>query len=222
VELTALEPHAGQPRLARSLQPGVIVTGDEAHPVQTPLLQGGEKFAPMHFGFGERDAGAENRTAPVSPDADRDEQGATSDHAAMPHFFIAGVENEVWRLTEGPLTPRRELLGKTRLTEKISHRIHFLVVDQLFITFTAHSPLRFNSLHNRYWQMLLVWLTPRCLLTAESMTLNRKVVVSRVKPLLLLLGQLKPSTDSYSEGGFVDEKLCEMPCLELTKIKGKN
>jgi hypothetical protein len=65
--------------------------------------------APVDFGLGEGDGGAEDDAAAIDlADADGNEHGATADGAPDPHFFIMGVHEKVSHGIKGPDAPLLE------------------------------------------------------------------------------------------------------------------
>ena len=60
MELAALPRHGGEDGGARGAQAGVVIADDELDAVQAALLQALEEGPPMHLGFTERDADAED------------------------------------------------------------------------------------------------------------------------------------------------------------------
>ena len=68
VELAALPGDGGKHRSTSSLEAGVIVAGDVGDAAAAALDEALEEGAPMHFGFAEGDADAQEGALAVGPD----------------------------------------------------------------------------------------------------------------------------------------------------------
>ena len=110
VELTALPEGAGQDGAAGGLQPGMVITDDEADAAHAAVDQAVEEGAPVDFGFRGIAGDAEHAPSPVRPDADGGEQGGIADHAALAQLLVAGVEQEIVDLAQRSAAPGSEFL----------------------------------------------------------------------------------------------------------------
>ena len=110
VELAALPDGTGQDSAAGGLQPGMVVTDDEADAADAAVDQAVEEGSPMDFGFRWIAGDAEHAPSPVRSDADGGEQGGIADHAAVTQLLVAGVEKEIVDLAQRPAAPGGEFL----------------------------------------------------------------------------------------------------------------
>ncbi len=85
------------------------IADDELHAMQAAFDEGVKELAPMDFGLAQGDADAEDGAFAIGADAEGDEYGAIHEQAAVTHFFIPGVENEVGVVRQWALTPLLEL-----------------------------------------------------------------------------------------------------------------
>src|SRR5512144_1096831 len=111
---TALPDGAGQDGAAGGLQPGMVVTDDEADAAHAAVDQAVEEGAPVDFGFRGMAGDAEHAPSPVRSDADGGEQRGIADHAALAQLLVAGIEQEIVDLAERPAAPSSELLVQER------------------------------------------------------------------------------------------------------------
>ena len=110
VELATLPNGAGQDGAAGGLQPGMVVTDDEADAADAAVDQAVEEGSPVDFGFRWIAGDAEHAPSPVRSDADGGEQGGIADHAAVTQLLVAGVEEEIVDLAQRPAAPGGEFL----------------------------------------------------------------------------------------------------------------
>jgi hypothetical protein len=59
----------------------------------------------MDFGLAQGDAGAEDGTFAIGPDAQGNQDGAVEDLAALADFFVAGVNEDIAAGFDGPGAP---------------------------------------------------------------------------------------------------------------------
>ena len=102
VELAALPDGTGQDGAAGGLQPGMVVTDDEADAADAAVDQAVEEGSPVDFGFRWIAGDAEHAPSPVRSDADGGEQGGIADHAAVTQLLVAGIEQEIVDLAQRP------------------------------------------------------------------------------------------------------------------------
>ena len=76
-------------RTAGGLQPGMVVTDDEADAADAAVDQAVEEGAPVDFGFRWIAGDAEHAPSLVRSDADGGEQGGIADHAAVTQLLVA-------------------------------------------------------------------------------------------------------------------------------------
>ena len=62
------------------------------------------------FGLGERCRDAEDASTAVRADTYRRQHGGITHHAALPRFFVAGVQEEIIDFAELPTAPGFEFL----------------------------------------------------------------------------------------------------------------
>jgi hypothetical protein len=86
VELAALPRDGPKDGLACRGHAGVIIADDEGDAAQAALDEAVEEGAPMHFGFTEGDAHAEDGTFAVGRDAQGDEDGTVAELAVVADF----------------------------------------------------------------------------------------------------------------------------------------
>ena len=108
MELAALPWDGREDGVAGGGHAGVGIADDEAGAVEAPGDQRGEEVAPVDFGLAEGDADAEDGAFAIGADADGDEHGAVAQEAAVAHFFIAGIEDEVRAGVQRALAPELE------------------------------------------------------------------------------------------------------------------
>ena len=90
----------------------------------TPPLQRCQKLPPMHFGFRQRHAGAENRPLPLRRDPHRHQQRARDHRAALPHFLVAGVHEQVRHLARADARAGMRPGPQRRLRQRESNAPH--------------------------------------------------------------------------------------------------
>ena len=105
MELTALPGDRAKDGFARGGQAGVVVADDELDVAEATLDEALEEGAPMHFGFTEGDADAQDGTLACRRDAQRDEDGAVAELTVVTDFFVAGVEHQIGMGGKGPVAP---------------------------------------------------------------------------------------------------------------------
>src|SRR5208282_1148597 len=64
-----------------------------------------QKGAPMHLGFAQGHADAQNGALAVQPDAQGDEHGTVQEASALPDFFVTGVNENVRETAQGAIAP---------------------------------------------------------------------------------------------------------------------
>ena len=109
VELAALPRHGRKDRGARCAHAGMVIADHELDAVETALLQALEELAPMDFGFAQRDADAQNGAFALGVDAQGDEDGAIQELAPMADLFVAGIQDQAGKGTQGAGAPGLEL-----------------------------------------------------------------------------------------------------------------
>jgi hypothetical protein len=77
-------------------QAGVIVADHELHSVQRALPPTRQQFFPARQAFAASELDRKNVPPSFPIDADRDQHGLATDSAILPHFLIAGIQNQVW------------------------------------------------------------------------------------------------------------------------------
>ena len=105
MKLTTLPRHAGENALTGRLEPFVGIAGDHLHAMQASFDQRGEKFTPMNFGFGKRDAHAQLGPFSIWQDPHRYPHLSVDNAAAVSDFFIAGIDDQIGELAQRPLPP---------------------------------------------------------------------------------------------------------------------
>jgi hypothetical protein len=105
VELAALPGDGAKDGLARGGHAGVIVADDEGDAAQAALDQALEEGPPMHLGFTEGDAHAEDGALAFGSDAQGNEDGAVAELAVVADLFVTGVEDEIGTGTQRPVAP---------------------------------------------------------------------------------------------------------------------
>jgi len=76
--------------------------------VKAAGLERGEEGAPMHLGFTESDADAEDGALAIRADPDGNENGAIQELAALADLFIAGIQDQVGKTSQRVISPRLE------------------------------------------------------------------------------------------------------------------
>ena len=110
VKLTALAGDSRQTGGQAGVQTGMIIPDDELDAVEASLLQAGQKVAPMHFGFTEFGADAQDRTFALMVNTQGHEDGAGAHGASQAHFLIAGVQNQEFKPAQGTEAPEGQFL----------------------------------------------------------------------------------------------------------------
>lgn len=105
MELTTLPGHARKDGRASGFEADVIVTDEELDAVEAALDEALEKGAPMHFGFTESGADAQDGAFAVGTDPEGHEHGTVQHLAVLADFFIAGVQHQIGKSAEGPISP---------------------------------------------------------------------------------------------------------------------
>src|SRR5579884_2764330 len=105
MKLTALPGHAGETCFARGTQAGMVIADDQYHAVQATALQAFHESAPVHLRLAQRHADAQNAALAVLAHAHRDQHRAGNHRAAVAHLLIAGIEEDVWKSTQRPISP---------------------------------------------------------------------------------------------------------------------
>ena len=105
VELAALPGDGAKDGLAGGGHAGMIVADDEGDAAQAALDQALEEGPPMHLGFTEGDADAEDGALALGSDAQGNEDGAVAELAVVADFFVTGVEHEIGTGTQWPVAP---------------------------------------------------------------------------------------------------------------------
>ena len=105
VELAALPRNGAKDGFARGGQARVVVTDDERDAAQATLDEALEEGAPMHFGFTEGDAHAEDDALAGGRDAQGDEHGTVAELAVVADLFVAGVEDQIGTGTQRAVAP---------------------------------------------------------------------------------------------------------------------
>ena len=108
VELAALPGDGAKDGLARGRHAGMIVADDEGDAAQTALDEALEEGAPMHFGFAQGDAHAEDGRVAFGRDAQGDEDGTVAQLAVVADFFVAGIEHQIGTGGQRPVAPLLE------------------------------------------------------------------------------------------------------------------
>jgi len=108
VELAALPRDGPKDGLTCRGQAGVIVADNEGDAAQAALDEALEEGPPMHLGFTEGDAHAEDDALAVGSDAQSDEDGAVAELALGADFFVTGVEHQIGMGTERTIAPLLE------------------------------------------------------------------------------------------------------------------
>ena len=105
MELTALPWGGAKNGFAGGGHAGVVVADDEGDAAQAALDEALEEGAPMHLGFTEGDADAQDGTLAIRRDAQSDEHGAVPELAVVADFFVTGVEHQIGTSCQWPVTP---------------------------------------------------------------------------------------------------------------------
>lgn len=114
VELAALPGHRGKDGLAGGGHAGMGVANDELDAVEAARDERGEEGAPVDFGFTQLDADAEDGAFAVGADAHGDEHGAVHEHAAVAHFLVAGIHDEIAESPQRTLAPELQFAVELR------------------------------------------------------------------------------------------------------------
>ena len=86
----------------------MVIADDEGDALEAALLEAGQELTPMHFGLTERGADAQNGALALRVDTQGDEDGAIHQAAAMADLFVAGIQDEIGKGTQGPGAPSLE------------------------------------------------------------------------------------------------------------------
>jgi hypothetical protein len=86
----------------------VVVAGDVGDAAEAALEEALEEAAPMHLGFAESDADAQESAFAVGPDAQGEQDGAIEQLAVLADLFVAGIEDEIGKGAEGAIAPLLE------------------------------------------------------------------------------------------------------------------
>ena len=87
----------------------VGIAGDGAGDGEAALFEAGKEVAPVNFGFGEGDGGAENGAFAVGGvDGDGGEDGTGTDDAGGADFFVTGINDDVSHGRNGAIAPSFE------------------------------------------------------------------------------------------------------------------
>lgn len=95
MELAALPRDGAKDGFARGRHAGVVVADDELATAEAALDQALKEGAPMHFGFAEGDADAEQGALAGGADAQRDQDGAIPELPVVADLFVAGVKHQI-------------------------------------------------------------------------------------------------------------------------------
>ena len=105
VELAALPGNGTKDGPPRGGHAGMIVADDVGDAAQAALDEALEESAPMHFGFAESDAHAEDGAFALGSDAQGDEDGTVAKLAIVADFFVTGIEHQIGTGTERSVAP---------------------------------------------------------------------------------------------------------------------
>jgi len=106
VELAAIPRDGREDGGEGGLEAFVGVTGDGAGDSEATIFETGEELAPVDFGFGEGDGGAEDGAFAVGAvDADGGEDGTGAHYAGRADFFITGIDDDVGHGGDGAVAP---------------------------------------------------------------------------------------------------------------------
>ena len=103
--MAALPRDGAKDGFARGRHAGVIIADDQGDAAQATLDEALEESAPMHFGFTEGDADAQDGTLAFGRDAQGDEDGAVAELAVVADFFVTSVEHQIGIGVQGPVAP---------------------------------------------------------------------------------------------------------------------
>lgn len=105
MELATLPGHGGKDRRAGGLETGVIVAGDVGNAAQAALQEALEEGAPVDLRFAQGDADAQEGTFAIDTNPHGDQDGAVEQLAALTNLFVAGIQEQIGKVAEGPVAP---------------------------------------------------------------------------------------------------------------------
>ncbi len=105
VELASLPGDTGETGRTCVSHSRVIVTSDQLQAMQATINQRFEEVSPVNFRFAEADANPENAAFSILSHSDGDQHGAVANASAVTHLLVSCIENQIGRLSQGPIAP---------------------------------------------------------------------------------------------------------------------